>query len=253
MQDPHPSVHFQPQTASPQLYDPLGSPRRQGHSTGGMSLLCSCLCLRIFLSSFGGQRKPRYWQQHAQGCMGSDCIRGCLYLNTVGTRDSPLQYQVPPKLRAPGLGGQNSALPLGETLHNGDFPNRPNAPHPAWECSLGLLGVEPQCSQKASQPSLVPCRAAPFARNTIPRCLSQLVLASPSPDFLTSVRLSAAPEQGRCLLRQVESCTSSSELASWADAGQARPGPLLLATALPDSGSQAASPPNPDWKLRNER
>ena len=33
MQDPHPSVHLQPQTASPQLYDPLGSPRRQGHSS----------------------------------------------------------------------------------------------------------------------------------------------------------------------------------------------------------------------------
>lgn len=154
--------------------------------------------------------------------MGSECIRGCPDLNTVGTRDSPWQYQAPPKLRAPGLGGQNSALPLGETVHNGDFPNRPSAPHLAWECSLGLLGVEPQCSQKASQPSLGPCRAAPFARNTISRCLSQPVLASPPPDSLTSIRLSAAPEQGRCLLRLVESCTSSSELASWADPGQAR-------------------------------
>lgn len=142
----------------------------------------------------------------------------------------------------------------GRDLAQWGFPQQAQCP----PSCLGVLpgpagGIEPQCSQKASQPSLGPCRAAPFARNTIPRCLSQPVLASPSPDSLTSVRLSAAPEQGRCLLRLVESCTSSSELASWADPGQARPGPPLLATALPDSGSQAASPPNPDWKLRNER
>ena len=187
MQDPHPSVHLQPQTASPQLYDPLGSPRRQGHSTGGRSLLCSCLCLRIFLSSFGGQRKPRYWQQHAQGCMGSDCIRGCLYLNTVGTRDSPLQYQVPPKLRAPGLGGQNSALPLGETLHNGDFPNRPNAPHPAWECSLGLLGVlNHSAPRRPPSPALCPVGQLPLPGTPSPAASPSL---SSLPPPLTSLLL----------------------------------------------------------------
>ena len=154
--------------------------------------------------------------------MGSGCIRGRLDLNPVGTGDSPWQHQAPPKLRAPGLGGQNSALPLGDTLHSGDFPNRPSAPHPAWECSLGLLGIEPHCSQEASQLSLGPCRAAPFAGNTTPPLPLPACPRSPLPHSLTSVRLSAATEQGQCLLWQVESCTSSSELASWADPGQVR-------------------------------
>ena len=116
---------------SPQLYNPLGSSWKQGHSSGDRSLLCSCLCLWIFLASFSGQRKPRYWQQHAQGCMRSGCIRGCPDLNPVGTRNSPRQHQRLPNGEPQALVARTQlchGLTGEDPAQRGCVPNRPSAP-----------------------------------------------------------------------------------------------------------------------------
>lgn len=151
-----------------------------------------------FLMQLGGQRKPRYWQQHAQGCMGSGCIRGCPDLNPVGTRILHGTNRHRPNWELQASWPELSSATGGHRAQSGDFPNRPSAPHPAWECPLGLLETTLLPEGLPAQPWAM--QGCSLAGNTTPPPSPGLSFPTPYPaKSLTSVRLSAAPDQGQCL------------------------------------------------------
>lgn len=161
-----------------------------------------------FLMQLRWAEKAKILAATCSGMHGVWVHQGCPDLNPVGTRGllrGTNRHRPNWELR-PRWPELNSATG-GPTVHSGDFPNRPWCSPSAWEVLPGPALNHTAPRRPPSSAFRAHARAAPFAGNTTPPSPSPgLSFPTPPPaKSLTSVRLSAAPDQGQCLLRQVES------------------------------------------------